>query len=360
MIYDVKNQGSSRRGMSLTSRPPRIYAAVGRKGSGNVPIFEPFEENLPLEAGWYSYVIDEEGRFRVKRGHHSSHSTMVDGGGVGAAGLFRINRAGNVAEVACRSYDYRINIPSSEHAIVGYLRAAFANHHALEVSPWVIFQFARGMADSFYVDIKGQPLTSLAEHRARLDEEGQGSEAASAFPRVAVERFRAYQPDPAPRLYGMHADQIILAVEGDDDVVFQVGPPMPRYSPDLVPLNSGPKAFVMDEEGWLIAGAAGHHLLSGGRSVGAAGRLVLDAKARVVEVNLNFSGHYRPPLDSTYARFVHRSLRRHPLLSFAEDYSISGRKFHEGGELSTLLRFDPRDLESEDVDLDLLIEVASF
>ena len=127
------------------------------------------------------------------------------------------------------------------HQLVGYVLSAFANHHALEVSPWAIFQFSRGIADSISVDVRGQPLSDLNEHHRQLDEEGQGREVAPSFPEDQVERFRTYQPASPPRLYGMHKDQVILAVEGDDDIVFEVGRSMTRYAPELARLNSGKK-----------------------------------------------------------------------------------------------------------------------
>jgi hypothetical protein len=134
---------------------------------------------------------------------------------------------------------------------------------------------------------------------------------------------------------------------------------MSRYGPSSERMNSGKKAFILDHEGWLIVGM-GHHLLSGGQDVGAAGQLTIDQKGQVVEIHLNFSGHYRPPLDGIYTRYVYRSLRSHPLLEFAEDCRVSGRKFDDHGELSTVLRFNSDELESDEIDLELLIEVASF
>lgn len=361
MIVDVENRGHCRRGFSLTLAPPRLFSAIAKRLRAGevVPIFQPYEENLPLESGGYSYVLDELGRFRVRRGNTSAHSSMVGGVDIGAAGRFRINRAGNVAEVSCRSYDYRINIRNETHPTVAFVLGAFANHHALEVSPWAYFQFAKSATESFYVDIHGQLVLDLDERRTRLDEEGMYDEIVPQLPSDRIGSFDAYRPGSPPRLYGMHKDQLILSVEEEGESVFEVGPSQPRYAPGNVVTYSGKRAFILDREGWLIVGG-GHHLLSGGNDVGAAGQFVFDELGRIVELNLNFSGHYRPPLDESYARYVYRALLAHPLLEFAEDCRVSGRKFHEEGELSTVLRFDPQDLLSDTVDLDLLIEVASF
>jgi hypothetical protein len=362
MIIDVENRGTCRRGFSLTLSPPRLFtAAAKRLRPGEiVPVFEPYEENLPLESGFYSYVLDGLGRFHVRRGNTSSHSSMVGGADIGAAGRFRINRAGNVAEVLCRSFDYRISIRDETHPTVTFVLGAFANHHALEVSPWAYFQFARSVTDSFYVDVHGRRVADLDERRKQLDGEGLYGEIAARPRPDRVHGHDAYRPEPPPRLYGMHKDQLILAVEEEEgDRTFEVGPGQPRYGPGNIVSHSGKRAFILDHEGWLVVGG-GHHLLSGGRDVGAAGQIVFDELGRVAELNLNFSGHYRPPLDEGYARYVYRALVAHPLLEFAEGCLVSGRKFRDDGELSTVLRFDPDDLTSDTVDLDLLIEAASF
>ncbi len=359
MIQYMQNQGACRRGYSLGPPPRHIFRAHRKTLGTVVPIFQPYEENLPLESGYYSFVIDEAGRFRVKRGNLRSHSSMVDGAAVGAAGHFRINRAGNVAEVSCRSYDYRISIPTGRHPAVGFVLDAFANHHAFDLSPWAIFHFSRGTADTFVLDAQGRLLESHVVHLAELEREGQGDEIKSSFSIDQIQNFKTYLPTPPPKLYPMHVDQMILAVEGDDDIGFEFGPPMPRFAPEMPKLCSGKKAFIFDKEGWLVIGM-GHHLLSGGQDVGAAGQIVIDENRLITEINLNFSGHYRPPLDGNSARYVHVALRTHPLLEYSENCRISGRKFDDSGELSTVLRFDPNDLTSDDVDLDFLIEVASL
>ncbi len=361
MIKNLENLGSSRKGFSLTCPPPRVTYAARRGRSGEVvPPFEPYEENLPLESGFYTFVIDADGRFRVKRGNTSSHSSMVGGEKIGAAGRFRINRAGNVAEIFCGSYDYGLGVRSSGHATVAYVIDSFVQNHALELSPLAVFQFSVKPGESFFVSIDGQPIADLTQRLKLLDGEGQGREVPSAFSTEQIDRFRAFVPEKPPRLYGMHADQLIIAVEGDDQVPFEFGSPMPPYRPGSEPLNSGKKAFVIDEDGCLIVGPYGHHLLSGGQMVGGAGQIVLDPDGAVSEINLNFSGHYRPPLDAIYARYVHRSLSMHPLLKISPSCKISGRKFDDRGELSTVLRFEVEDLQPGNEDLDLLIEMFTL
>ena len=358
MIRLVDIQGSCRKSFSLTKRPPRVFFAQKRGEGERVPIFEPYNENLPLETGTYSFVLDEDGRFRVKRGYSTSHSAMVGGAPVGMAGRFRINRAGNVAVVTCRSPNYRISVRDPSDPTVRYVLDAFAGHHALEVSPWAIFEFPHDATQSFQVGIDGRLINDPETYRLQLDIEGQGTEAPSEFSADQIERFAHFSPEPPARLYGMHLDQLIIAVEGEDASPFEYSDPMPRYAPRVSRLNSGKKAFVLDRDGWLIVGPYGHHILSGGGDVGGAGQIVVDTNGLVTEINLNFSGHYRPPLDACYARYVYQILRNHPLIHRSSTCTISGRKFDEEGELSTVLRFDEDELVSDQIDLDLLIEMA--
>jgi hypothetical protein len=352
--------GSGRRSFSLTRRPLRLYTTTFRADRGEVDLFEPYEENLPLEAGFYSFVLDERGNFRVRRGNTSSHASFSKCRPVGGAGHFRINRAGNVAEVFCISLDYRIYVADENHPTVSYLIDAFCNHHALEISPLAVFRFKSGQYESFYVSIERRRIEDLSDRLDRLEREGQGQEETLEFSAEEVRAFDDYSPEPPRRLYPIHRDQLIISLESDkDEEVFEVGPSKPRYSPKDRRLTSGKKAFVIDPQGWLIIGS-GHHLISGGGEVGAAGQIVVEPSGVVSEINLNFSGHYRPPLDGDYARDTYRALAMHPLMSLSPDCVITGRIFDEANVTSTSFRFSQEELNSDDPTLDEEIERASL
>ncbi len=357
MIKDMEKLGSGRKSFSLHRRPPKLYTTGFRTDKGEVEVFEPYEENLPLEAGFYTFVLDEEGRFRVKRGSYSSHASFTRCGPIGAAGNFRINRAGNVAEVFCLSLDYRIFVPDQDHATVAFVIDSFRDHHALEVSPLAIFRFKREKYGSFFVSVDRKRIDELGDRLELLEVEGQGDEEMPSFTPEEVEAFDRHRPLPPTRLYGMHKDQFITNLESDDDSGFEVGPPKPKYSPDQGRMASGRKAFVIDREGWLIFGN-GHHILSGGSEVGAAGQITVEPSGVIAEIHLNFSGHYRPPLDGDYARYTYRALANHPLLDLSPDCEIKGRKFDDLDVHSFLLKFGRDELMSDDPTLDEKIEMA--
>ena len=276
---------------------------------------------------------------------------------MGGAGHFRINRAGGVAEVFCISLDYWIIVPDQHHATVEFLIEAFSNHHAFDVSPLAVFRFKRGAYDSFHVGVDGSIIEDLGDRLRRLEVEGQGDETHPPFSDGEQEAFAAYIPAPPPRLYPMHKDQSIIVLESGDEDTFEYGPPRPRYAPDQPRLTSGKKAFVIDGEGWLILGH-GHHILSGGAEVGAAGQVVVEPSGVISEINLNFSGHYRPPLDGEYARYTYRALANHPLLTLSPDCRITGRRFDESDFHSINLKFSAEELLADDPALDESIEYA--
>ena len=124
--------------------------------------------------------------------------------------------------------------------------------------------------------------------------------------------------------------------------------------------GTGKVNFVVDEGGRLIVGLKGHHILSGGGRVGAAGHLVFGPDGDVVEMHLNFSGHYRPKLDAGYVRYTHGLLSGHPLLTIGRDCKVQGRVFSDVSDRSSVISFLPEDLSIEAEDLDLLIETALF
>jgi hypothetical protein len=357
MIRDMEKIGSGRKSFSLMSRPPRLFATKKRGVKEQVEVFEPYEENLPLEAGYYSFVLDMSGKFRVKRGNHSSHASFVAGQEIGAAGQFRINRAGNVAEVFCRSVDYCLNNMKPESPTVDFVLQSFRNHHALELSPLAIFHFKSEKFGTFPISLDKQAIEDLERRLALLDDEGQGPEASPSYRAIQQSTFLEYRPEPPQRLYGIRLDQMTLDLETQELQELEVGLPRPRLAPDQAALTSGKKAFVIDREGWLIVGH-GHHLLSGGHPVGAAGQLVINPGGEVVEINLNFSGHYRPPLSADYARYTFRILLNHPLLTISDSCRITGRKFDESNFHSMNLKFERDELLADDPALDESIEYS--
>ena len=228
-------------------------------------------------------MLDEKGSFRVRRGNASSHASFLKCRPVGGAGNFRINRAGNVAEVFCISLDYRIIVPDERHSTVTFVIESFCNHHDFEVSPLAVFRFKSGPYESFSVSIDQKPVDDLTGRQELLEAEGQEREETSGFTPEAVHAFEAYSPEPPGRLYPIHKDQLIIALEsGRDEDVFEVGAPRARYAPEHLRLPSGKKAFVIDPRGQLIIGS-GHHLISGGGVVGAAGQIVVEPSGVIGE-----------------------------------------------------------------------------
>jgi hypothetical protein len=154
----------------------------------------------------------------------------------------------------------------------------------------------------------------------------------------------------------MHRDQLAETIEFSDLEAFEVGDFKPPYGPAAGRLSSGRKAFVIDPEGRLVIGH-GHHLLSGGRGVGAAGQIVVDEGGVVSAINLNFSGHYRPPLTAEYARYTYGALIGHPLLTFAPGCPVTGRQGFSLDRL-TLIVLEPEDLLADDGRLEYLLDDA--
>jgi len=74
----------------------------------------------------------------------------------------------------------------------------------------------------------------------------------------------------------------------------------------------------------------------------------VDDEGVVTTINLNFSGHYRPPLTAEYARYTYAVLIRHPLLVFAPNCPVTGRRqFSLDGPL-TSIELSPDELTAYD------------
>jgi hypothetical protein len=365
MHIDMKIEGPCRK-YALSGPPPASYKPSRCGEHRAVPVFEPYAENLPLQSGYYSFVIDELGRFHVQWGNTRSHAGMIDGEPAAAAGRFRISRVGKVAEVACDSSDYRINYAAYRSRQALYVIEAFKRHPALDVSPHALFRFRIKRFDRFTVDINFQEIEDESEHLRLLELEGYevSDEAPTdrSYTRAQVRRFKAYSPPVPPRTYPIQRDQLISTIEPDDGdpLDYEYGPACPHLTPDVPPTGIGKVNFVVDEGGRLIVGLKGHHILSGGHRVGAAGHLEFGPDGEVVEIHLNFSGHYRPKLDAAYCRYTYELLAGHPLLMLAKDCKILGRVFSDVSDRSTVIRFLAEDLTTEADDLDLLIETALF
>lgn len=360
MLAEMDNLGARRLGFSLYRRPPCLYQPRRRGDGARVPVFEPYDENLPLEAGVYTFVIDRDGRFHLRRGNVRSHSAMIGGEPSGAAGRLQVNRAGNVADVFCLSQEYSLDYLNPVHPTVQYVIESFVKHPALALSHHAVFQFRRrGIASSFFVDIRGQQIDDPTEYHRRSATEGYDGDLASGFSEEEHAAFVQYKPTLPMKLYAMYRDQLIAAIEDEPDAEpFIPGEGKPRYGLDGARMGSGKRAFVLDRDGWLIVGD-GHHLLSGGQVVGAAGQLIAGKDGTIQAINLNFSGHYRPPLDVNYARYTYRSLAGHPLLTLAAECVISGRKTAQD-ELGPMLRFLREELIDDSFPLDEMIESIEF
>lgn len=346
----------------LIERPTRSFRPKSRGRSAEVPLFEPFEENLPLQSGFYSFVIDGAGRLRVRAGNTRSHAGMAGGSKAAAAGSLRISREGKLAEVFCRSTDYRIRYRTPADAAARYVLRYFKQHPAFPLSDHAIFEFSQELARSFHVDVDGReiPAHEIAERRRWIDEEGITRLAGVGFTRAQLQAWASYRPTAPPVLYAPHLDQLIAALEGDPEVRYEEGEPAPIYTPEAEPFTGGKYNFVIDASGRLIVGPIGHHLLSGCRRVGGAGHIRFDERGIVTEVHLNFSGHYRPPLSADYARYAFRAIEGHPLIRLAADCLVQGRLFDEESYATSLLRFRPEELRADDDRLEFGIEAASL
>jgi hypothetical protein len=353
MIDVMENLGASRMQFALSGEPIVRFSPKRRRSalrSDEVPLFEPYAENLPLQSGYYTFVIDQKGRFRVKWGNTSSHGAMVGYQPVAAAGNLRISRIGKLAQVNIVSYDYGILCSGPNDRALIYAIDAFLGHPAFDASEYVIFQYSARRYESSSVNRRRELLSAdnIRNYLELVDSEGLADDARNNLDASQVRLFSSYVPPVPTRLHSMHRDQLIISIEEGDRISdFRPGPAYPIFSPEKSKVHVGKNNFVIDLSGWLIIGAAGHHILSGGREVGGAGHIVFNELGKVCAVHLNFSGHYRPPLTFDYVRYVFRALVNHPLLSFEFPCEISGRKFGEA-DRSTVIRFLADDLLTDD------------
>jgi hypothetical protein len=363
MHIDMKIEGPCRK-YALSGPPPATYRPVRSGKHQSVPVFAPYEENLPLQSGYYSFVIDELGRFHIQWGNTRSHAAMIDGQPAAAAGRLRISRAGKVAEVACDSTDYRINYSAYRSRQALYVIEAFKGHPALDVSPHVIFRFRIQRFEKFSVDFNFREIDDESEQLRLLEQEGYQDQEEPAtgrsYTRDQIKRFRSYSPSLPARSYAIQRDQLVSTIEPDDGdpLDYEYGPSCSRLTPEMPLPGSGKLNFIIDEAGWLIIGLKGHHILSGGNRVGGAGHLVFNPMGEVIGIHLNFSGHYRPKLDADSVRYTYGLLVGHPLLTVSEDCKVRGRVFSEISDRSSVISFNAEDLSGDAEDLDLLIETA--
>jgi hypothetical protein len=355
MQLEMKNLGPSRKGFTLSAAPPRTFSPKSGRSGSIVPVFQPYDEDLPLQSGFYTFVIDDGGHFRVKWGNTSSHASFVDRGRVAAAGWFRIGRMGKLAEVTLTSYDYRISYKGHDDKVVIYAIRSFVGNQAFDVSSHAIFSFRRQLGDWFHVDTDEKPIDE--QERQLLDSEGSEPGGYASFTPHQVACFLKYKPPAPPRLYPSLIDPSVTTLEEDGDLRFSSpSEPAPRLSIDQPSIPSGKINFVLDEAGWLIIGIRHHHILSGGRHVAAAGHLYIDERGQVNVMQLNFSGHYRPPLSAEYVCYTYRALKGHPLVTSSPDCKVNGRKFDEETLHSSMISFDPSELEIDDPSMDERLE----
>ncbi|MFO0956629.1 MAG: hypothetical protein U0800_04070 [Isosphaeraceae bacterium] len=339
---------------TLRQIPPHSFRPRKNRGVGGdrEPIFEPYEESLPLQSGFYSYAIDVDGHFRVRWGNTRSHAAMTGRTAVAGAGHFRVNRAGQVVEIFCGSSDYPIRLDGPSDRLVGYIIRAFAGHPAFNLNPKALFEFRSDRFVTFRVDAQGAEVDDIAARRALLDSEGAGETVAPPISSEQTTGFDAYVPPTPPRLYSMHHDQIISGLE---DEAFQYGEPMPRLKPGDS-LRVGKSNFIVDGQGFLVVGVTGHQILSGGREVGGAGHLHINDSGEVTRVEANFSGHYRPELDADYLRYIFRLITTHPLLAIAPACVYAGRRFRGMEAVAPVVTFTAEDLASDSDDLERFLE----
>ena len=194
------------------------------------PPFEPYEENLPLQSGYYSFVIDDFGRFRVKWGNTSSHGAMVGYQPVAAAGNLRISRIGKLAEVKFASYDYGIIFRGPNDRMLTYAIGAFLGHPAFDASEHVIFEFSPRWLESVSVNRRAELLgqEEVGRHRELLDSEGLGEDVRNKLDATQIQLFHDYRPTLPPRVHSMHRDQLIINIEEGDSIAdFCPGPLIP-------------------------------------------------------------------------------------------------------------------------------------
>lgn len=357
---EMENLGTRRSTFALLTPPPSVQTAWKRRTGTSQPveIFEPYEESLPLQSGYYSFVIDEVGHFHVKRGNTTSHAGMVSGRPAAAAGRFRVNRMGRVIEVVCGCRDYGFFFNESRYPLANYVIQAFGRHPAFALNPCAVFQFSTRLLESTYVTTDGKIiiLEDYQERLKALENEGVGQDVIPFYGSQEISRYQAYTPPQPPTLYPMHRDQLILGLEESDVQGFDYGPAMPRLTPDMEPLKSGKNNFVIDREGWLIVGMTGHQILSGGAHVGGAGHITIETSGQIIRLEMNFSGHYRPPLTADYIRYIYRTTIDHPLLKVADNCSFHARKFDNCDANSVVYEFAREELASDDPELDYWIE----
>lgn len=169
-VGTMENLGARRVLFALSGRPVVLFTPKRRRSphrSEETPPFEPYAENLPLQSGYYTFVIDESGRFRVKWGNTSSHAAMVGYQKAAAAGHFRISRIGKLAEVRIASYDYGILCSGANDRVLVYAMESFLGHPALDASEHVIFHFSAKRYEVSTVDRRGELLSAAEVVQAR-------------------------------------------------------------------------------------------------------------------------------------------------------------------------------------------------
>ena len=341
---------------SLKQPPPSVYKSSRGGRSIDVPPFEPYQESLPLQSGYYSFAIDGGGDFRVLRRSTRSHSAMVPGRRAAAAGRIYVNRLGRVIEVVCQSSDFNFYFHGPENSQVRYIIDAFKNHAAFNLNESAIFKFFKSRYESWNVTPDARYVSDPLELLVKLGEEGAGGEISHGHTAPQVVAFGSYTPRRPPALHAIHRDQVITSLEDGDDESFEPGDPYSRLSLECVSVRSGKNNFIIDGDGWLILGMTGHQLLSGGRMVGGAGHIHIEPTGEVSRIEVNFSGHYRPTLSGDYARYVYQSIVGHPLLKLGGSCTYAGRIFKGCEAVSNALEFTKEELEAPEGSLDLWIE----
>jgi hypothetical protein len=186
----MENLGEGRVFFQLRIPPPS--GSVMRTSRGDVyrgtRVFEPYEESLPLQSGWYSFIIDADGHFRVIRGNTKSHASLSPDRRAVAAGRFNVGRMGQVIEVIVRSRDFSCFVKGPSRS-VPYIIQSFERHYALRLNPRAIFRFYKDLYESWCVDASGTILSDPREQVLSLEAEGMGESGIVTFTDVACSPF---------------------------------------------------------------------------------------------------------------------------------------------------------------------------
>ena len=163
----------------------------------------------------------------------------------------------------------------------------------------------------------GHLVQDMAGRRGLLAEEEQGTEERHPFSPPQIESVPKISfPQRPPWLYEIKQDHLTNPMDYDDHESDRSRPIHAAiltggWAADLGSEGIRPRLRRMADRRPGASSALGRE-----SRVCPPGKSTSMAMGVVTEINLNFSGHYRPPLSAGYARYTYRSLVSHPLLTF--------------------------------------------